>query len=65
MNTVNEMPGNTDFLRQAFATEQQCMVASLQSSIRITHTGDRGEVNEQRFIGFLRKYLAPQVDSTP
>lgn len=29
----------------------------LRSSNRITHAGDRGEVNEQYFIDFLRKYL--------
>lgn len=41
----------------AFATEQDCLVAFLRSSNRITHAGDRGEVNEQHFIDFLRKYL--------
>lgn len=30
---------------------------SRPSSDRITHAGDRGEVNEQHFIDFLRKYL--------
>src|SRR5467141_3373331 len=50
-------PVSTDFLRQAFATEQECLVPKLQSSNRITHAGDRGEVNEQHFIDFLRKYL--------
>lgn len=48
---------NAEFLRDAFATEQQCLVANLRSSARITHAGDRGEVNEQHFIDFLRKYL--------
>jgi len=46
-----------EFLRQAFASEQQCLIANLRSSTRITHAGDRGEVNEQHFIDFLRKYL--------
>lgn len=50
-------PKNTKFLRSAFKTEQECLVAKLQSSKRITHAGDRGEVNEQHFIDFLRKYL--------
>jgi hypothetical protein len=50
-------PANTQFLRDAFATEQECLSALLRSSRRITHDGDRGEVNEQHFIDFLRKYL--------
>jgi len=50
-------PATADFLRQAFATEQECLIPKLQSSNRITHAGDRGEVNEQHFIDFLRKYL--------
>lgn len=50
-------PQNTTFLRKAFATEQTCLLANLKSSRRITHPGDRGEVNEQHFIDFLRKYL--------
>jgi hypothetical protein len=50
-------PPNTKFLRMAFKSEQDCLVASLRSSERITHPGDRGEVNEQHFIDFLRKYL--------
>src|SRR5256886_16695625 len=49
-------PG-ADFLREAFATEQECLVPKLRSSNRITHAGDRGEVNEQHFIEFLRRYL--------
>lgn len=32
-------------------------MANLRSSFRITHAGDRGEVNEQFFIDFLRAYL--------
>lgn len=32
-------------------------MANLRSSARITHAGDRGEVNEQHFIDFLRRYL--------
>lgn len=50
-------PTNAKFLREAFATEQECLVPKLKSSSRITHAGDRGEVNEQHFIDFLRKYL--------
>jgi len=59
MNTVNRnnTPRSTDFLREAFATEQECLISKLKSSHRITHAGDRGEVNEQHFIDFLRKYL--------
>ena len=56
-NNNNKPPANSKFLRQAFASEQQCLVTSLRSSERITHAGDRGEVNEQHFIGFLRMYL--------
>ncbi len=49
--------GSADFLREAFATEQECLVPKLRASDRITHAGDRCEVNEQHFIDFLRKYL--------
>lgn len=52
-----ETPPNAEFLRASFATEQECLVPKLKSSNRITHAGDRGEVNEQHFIDFLRKYL--------
>lgn len=57
MSDDNATPKNSDFLRDAFATEQECLAARLRSSRRITHAGDRGEVNEQHFIDFLRKYL--------
>lgn len=49
--------GKIQFLRNAFACDQECLVANLRSSSRITHRGDRGEVNEQFFIDFLRAYL--------
>lgn len=45
------------FLQEAFNSEQQCLEASLRSSNRIRHQGDKGEVNEQYFIEFLRRYL--------
>src|SRR5260370_28675699 len=48
---------SAELLRESFATDQECLVTKLKSSNRITHTGDRGEVNEQHFIDFLRKYL--------
>ncbi len=57
MNAQPSDPKTTDFLRGAFATEQECLLSMLKSSRRITHAGDRGEVNEQHFIDFLRKYL--------
>jgi hypothetical protein len=50
-------PTNEQFLRDAFASEQECLATNLKSSFRITHKGDRGEVNEQFFIDFLRSYL--------
>ena len=53
----NDFPANEKFLRDAFASEQECLAANLRSSFRITHNGDRGEVNEQFFIDFLRAYL--------
>lgn len=52
-----DSPENEKFLRDAFASEQECLAANLKSSFRITHNGDRGEVNEQFFIDFLRAYL--------
>jgi hypothetical protein len=57
MSDTTQTPHDAEFLRQAFATEQDCLVANLKSSRRIVHAGDRGEVNEQHFIHFLRKYL--------
>ena len=57
MSEDSSTPQSTGFLKQAFATEQECLVAQLRSSARITHAGDRGEVNEQHFIDFLRQYL--------
>lgn len=48
---------STPFIRRAFTTEQDCLTALLRSSERIKHAGDRGEVNEQHFIDFLRRYL--------
>lgn len=47
----------TEFLQRAFGSEQTCLAAKLQSSDRIVHAGDRGEVNEQYFIEMFRKYL--------
>jgi hypothetical protein len=55
--TENCTPESAEFLRESFATEQECLVSKLKSSNRITHAGDRGEVNEQHFVDFLRKYL--------
>ena len=57
MNRSKPTPKDAEFLRRAFATEQDCLAAHLGSSGRIVHMGDRGEVNEQHFIDFLRKYL--------
>ena len=57
MSDTTHTPHDAEFLRQAFATEQECLVANLKSSRRIVHAGDRGEVNELHFIDFLRKYL--------
>ncbi|MFH1083636.1 MAG: DUF6602 domain-containing protein [Pseudomonadota bacterium] len=46
------------FLRSAFAAEQEVIAVQLKlSSKSITHDGLMGEVNEQHFIQFLRKYL--------
>jgi hypothetical protein len=57
MNERCEPPADAAFLQRAFATEQQSLVAQLRASERIVHAGDRGEVNEQHFIDFLRHYL--------
>lgn len=45
------------FLQKAFNSDQICLEADLRSSNRIRHQGDKGEVNEQHFIDFLRRYL--------
>jgi hypothetical protein len=57
MDEACDPPADAEFLRRAFATEQECLVPILRASERITHPGDRGEVNEQHFIDFLRHYL--------
>jgi len=57
MSDPQSEPTSAEFLRRAFATEQACLIAMLQSSSRVTHAGDRGEINEQHFVDFLRKYL--------
>jgi hypothetical protein len=54
--TLSQTNGKA-FLQSAFATEQQLLAAKLKSSERIAHNGDMGEVNEQHFIGTLRRYL--------
>jgi hypothetical protein len=46
-----------EFLQKSFTTEQNCLKLNLESSERIMHQGDKGEVNEAHFIEFLRKYL--------
>jgi len=46
------------FLRSAFAAEQEVLSVQLKlSSESITHDGVMGDVNEQHFVGVLRKYL--------
>jgi len=57
MSEICEPPANATFLQRAFSTEQQFLLAELRASDRIVHCGDRGEVNEQHFIDFLRHYL--------
>jgi hypothetical protein len=57
MKAEIDASSNIQFLRDAFATEQDCLIADLRSSRRITHSGDRGEVNERHFIDVLRRYL--------
>lgn len=61
VKTIESEPVAADegviFLQEAFNSEQVCLEASLRSSNRIRHQGDKGEVNEQFFIDFLRRYL--------
>tara|TARA_R110001583_G_C5647501_1_gene408403 strand:+ start:576 stop:1334 length:759 start_codon:yes stop_codon:yes gene_type:complete len=46
------------FLQQALAAEQQVLAGQLElSSKSISHDGVMGDVNEQHFIDFLRRYL--------
>lgn len=44
-------------LQEAFRTEQESLAHQLRSSNRIAHNGDKGEVNEEHFIEFLRTHL--------
>ncbi len=53
----DEEENGSIFLQKAFSSEQECLITNLKSSNRITHSGDRGEVNEEHFIDFLRQYL--------
>ena len=57
MTKTKPTPKDAEFLRRSFATEQDRLVANLNNSPRIPHSGDRGERNEKHFIKFLRKYL--------
>lgn len=51
------------FLKSALSAEQRVLAVQLQlSSTSITHDGVLGEVNEQHFIQFLRKYLPLRYD---
>lgn len=46
------------FLRDAFALERNLLQVQLELSRQsVTHSGVRGEVNENRFIDVLRRYL--------
>src|ERR1017187_9003661 len=58
-NTSKQLSENNGrlFLQKAFASEQLCLASKLASSNRITHDGDKGEVNEQHFIDTLTAYL--------
>ena len=48
----------TGFLRNAFALERDLLAVQLELSRRsVTHAGVMGEVNEDRFIDLLRRYL--------
>ncbi|MCG8517285.1 MAG: hypothetical protein MI794_04755 [Pseudomonadales bacterium] len=60
MNKAKEISkvDGKDFLRSAFAAEQEVLSVQLKlSSESITHDGVMGDVNEQHFIAVLRKYL--------
>lgn len=55
-----------EFLRMSFSAEQEVLRIKLKlSSTSITHDGVMGDVNEQHFITFLRRYLPKRyaVDS--
>jgi hypothetical protein len=48
----------TRFLQDAFALEQELLGVKLKfSNESITHSASKGEVNEDHFIGVLRRYL--------
>jgi hypothetical protein len=54
----NIRKSGTRFLRDAFALEQRLLYAQLDLSRKsVTHSGILGEVNENRFIEVLRRYL--------
>lgn len=52
------MKAGARFLREAFALEQSLLQVQLELSRQsVTHSGVLGEVNENRFIDALRRYL--------
>lgn len=54
---ASKLDGRT-FLRDALIAEQKVLSVQLElSSTTISHSGVMGDVNEQHFIHFLRKYL--------
>jgi hypothetical protein len=60
MNTAKQASkiNGTEFLKSAFIAEQKVLATQLElSRSSITHDGKMGDVNEQYFIDFLRKYL--------
>jgi hypothetical protein len=55
---VRSIQDGRAFLQGAFSAEQRVLELQLQLSTEsITHPGTLGDVNEQYFIDFLRKYL--------
>ena len=60
--STSEIDGKR-FLREALAVEQQVLSVQLDLSAKsVTHNGVMGEVNEQHFIQFLRKYLPKRYE---
>lgn len=60
MNTAKQASNinGKEFLKSAFVAEQKVLATQLELSCSsITHDGTMGDVNEQHFIDFFRKYL--------
>lgn len=52
-----------EFVRRIYSLEQQLLALKLEFSLQsVTHSGKMGEVNENHFLEFLRRYLPKRYE---